>query len=398
MGRKSYVRSGALVLIVEELPPTGGIGMGEQGGTLQLPGHFRASEASFLAHELEVLAAREGLRIPRPVLASLIAALEAGKHIMLTGPPGSGKTTLAFLVAELAKRTFRSNGSLAATATTDWDVGDTIGRYWATPEGPIFREGFILEAIQRGRWLIIDEMNRADFDKAFGPLFTTFTNHPVTLPFKRVGHSSYLSLVPSGAEPPPGTEAVMVPQRWRIIATINEFDKKTLFRMSFALMRRFAFIEVEPPEEEVFIELMGGPEEIACDLLLVRRFVDLGPGLFIDAANYARRRAMDGDATRSRVLFEAFYAYFLRQLHLLDEAQGAELLQALTPSFDPPELARLRQVIGEMILERSYEGHLAEAAPGRSSSELSQVAQVAQVEKMPPIPPVDLHHADGNAY
>lgn len=365
--------------------------MGEQGSTLQLPGYFRASEERFLSEELEALAAREGLRIPRPVLASLVAALESGKHIMLTGPPGSGKTSLAFLVAELAKHTFRSNGYLAATATTDWDVGDTIGRYWSTPEGPIFREGFILEAIQRGRWLIIDEMNRADFDKAFGPLFTTFANQPVTLPFKRVGHSSYLSLVPPGAEAPPQTEAVTVPLRWRIIATINEFDKKTLYRMSFALMRRFAFIEVEPPEDEVFVELMGGPEEIACDLLLVRRFVDLGPGLFMDASSYCRRRAMDGDATRSRILFEAFYAFFLRQLHLLDEAQGRTLLEALTPLFDAPELVRLHHLLDEMLLERRAETPAA-AEEGRRA--------VADREspRMPPIPPVDLHPMDDVAY
>jgi energy-coupling factor transporter ATP-binding protein EcfA2 len=377
------------VLFVEKVPASGGIGMGESGGTLQLPGYFRASEERFLAQELEALAAREGLRVPRPVLASLVAALESGKHIMLTGPPGSGKTSLAFLVAELAKHTFRSNGYLAATATTDWDVGDTIGRYWATPEGPIFREGFILEAIQRGRWLIIDEMNRADFDKAFGPLFTTFTNQPVTLPFKRVGHSSYLSLVPPGAEAPPQTEAVTVPQRWRIIATINEFDKQTLFRMSFALMRRFAFIEVEPPEEEVMIELIGGPKEIACDLLVVRRFVNLGPGLFIDAANYARRRAEDGDATRSRILFEAFYAFFLRQLHLLDETQGWDLLEALTPSFDPPEAFRLRQLIGEMLLEQRGE---------RQPVERQALHQTPQLPRMAPMPPTQLHSTDDHAY
>jgi energy-coupling factor transporter ATP-binding protein EcfA2 len=356
---------------------------------LQLPGYFRASEERFLAEELEALAAREGLRIPRPVLASLVAALESGKHILLTGPPGSGKTSLAFLVAELAKHTFRSNGYLAATATTDWDVGDTIGRYWATPEGPIFREGFILEAIQRGRWLIIDEMNRANFDKAFGPLFTTFANQPVTLPFKRVGHSSYLSLVPPGAEPPPQTEAVMVPQRWRIIATINEFDKETLYRMSFALMRRFAFIEVEPPDEETMIELMGGPGEMACDLLVVRRFVNLGPGLFIDAANYARRRAQDGDATRSRIVFEAFYAFFLRQLHLLDETQGWDLLEVLTPIFDPPEAFRLRQLIGEMLHEQRTQDTRA------TSPSLRQTPQMPQ---MPPVPPVDLHPTDHDSY
>jgi hypothetical protein len=161
--------------------------------------------------------------------------------------------------------------------------------------------------------------------------------------------------------------------------------------MSFALMRRFAFIEVEPPEDEVFIELMGGPQEIACDLLLVRRFVDLGPGLFMDAAAYTRRRAADGDATRSRILFEAFYAFFLRQLHLLDEAQGRVLLEALTPLFDTPEVVRLHHLLEEMLLEERAQGRF-------EVPEEHRVAERPETAKMPPIPPVDLHPMDDVAY
>ena len=300
---------------------------------------------------------------PRHVLAQVIAALDSGKHIMLTGAPGAGKTSLAFCVADLAKRSYRCSGYLAATASTDWDISQTIGRYFDTPEGPIFREGFILEAIQGGRWLIIDELNRADFDKAFGPLFTTFVNQPVTLPFKRAGHSQYLSLVPAGAEVPTQTEPVRMPTRWRIIATMNEFDKSTLYRMSFALMRRFAFIEVEPPNDEVMTELMGGRDQVATDLLVLRSVIDLGAGVFIDAANYARRRSQDGDASRSRVLFETFYAFFLRQLHALDESQVLDLLETLGPLFDRAEAHHLRRVFSEVLSEPRGEHHSTFDAP-----------------------------------
>ena len=286
---------------------------------------------------------------PRHVLASVIAALDSGKHIMLTGVPGSGKTSLAFLAADLAKQSFRCNGYVAATASTDWDISQTVGRYYDTPEGPVFRDGLILEAIQRGRWLIIDELNRADFDKAFGPLFTIFANQPVTLPFKRVGHSSYMSLVPAGVDPPPHTEAIVVPTRWRIIGTMNELDKATLHRMSFALMRRFAFVEVEPPGEDVMVSLMGGPGAVATELLVLRDHVDLGAAVFIDAARYASRRAEDGDTTRSRLLFETFYSFFLRQLHPLDPAAAAEVFECLVPLLDPPEVAHLRIVLRDLM-------------------------------------------------
>ena len=348
--------------------------------SLRLAGAMRREARdpdAFVTEHLMALAAERGLVFPRHVVAPLVAALDSGKHIMLTGAPGSGKTSLAFLVAELAKRSVRCNGYLATTATTDWDISQTIGRYYDTPEGPVFREGFILEAIQRGRWLIIDEMNRADFDKAFGPLFTIFANQPVTLPFKRVGHSSYLSLVPAGAEAPPQTEAVVVPTRWRIIATMNELDKATLYRMSFALMRRFAFVEVEPPDDDTLIDLMGGGDQIAKELLVLRQFVDLGAGVFMEAANYARRRAADGDATSSRVLFETFYAFFLRQLHLLDEDQARQLTDCLEASFDKPEALRLRQVLRDVLEQGDF------AAFSRSMSRFLAGADGDEVPQPP---------------
>ena len=309
----------------------------------------RRETAEFLTDELEALATERGLVFPRHVLASVIAALDSGKHIMLTGAPGSGKTSLAFLAADLAKRAFRCNGYVAATASTDWDISQTVGRYYDSPEGPVFRDGLILESIQRGRWLIIDELNRADFDKAFGPLFTIFANQPVTLPFKRVGHSSYLSLVPAGAEAPAHTEAISVPTRWRIIGTMNELDKATLYRMSFALMRRFAFVEVEPPDDDLMVSLMGGPGEPATELLVLRDHVQLGAAVFIDAAAYARRRARDGDTTPSRLLFETFYAFFLRQLHPLDEQAAAQVFESLAPKLERPERERLLGVLGDIV-------------------------------------------------
>ena len=42
-------------------------------------------------------------------------------------------------------------------------------------------------------------------------------------------------------------DVLEIPQSWRIIATMNVFDKTLLFEMSFALMRRFAFVEVPSP-------------------------------------------------------------------------------------------------------------------------------------------------------
>ena len=40
---------------------------------------------------------------------------------------------------------------------------------------------------------------------------------------------------------------------------MNVFDKNLLFEMSYALMRRFAFIEVGTPSEEAYRRLLTGP-------------------------------------------------------------------------------------------------------------------------------------------
>ncbi len=87
------------------------------------------------------LADEHGLVFPRVVLGEIVAALDAGKHIMLTGAPGTGKTSLAYLAAELAKDAVRCTGYLAVTASSDWGAGETIGRYSHDTRGSGLRAG-----------------------------------------------------------------------------------------------------------------------------------------------------------------------------------------------------------------------------------------------------------------
>ena len=288
-----------------------------------------------------------------------MSALKAGKHVVLIGPPGTGKTTLAEQIASVAKEKGIIDGYRIATATSEWTTFETIGGYMPDVEdsGKLsFQPGLITETLEDGDWLVLDELNRADLDKAFGELFTVLSGNPVWLPFKTADSKRYVLTV--AGETFDRAQAIEISPTWRIIATMNTADKASLFQLSYALMRRFAFISVPSPGEAEYRELITNSwtgrtvlseHQELLDVfykmflpesgLLAGIGIRVGPAIVIDMIKYLEARLSDETVFEGKnqvAMKEATEMYLLPQFEGMDAYHSA-LLDALAEGLNLEE-------------------------------------------------------------
>jgi len=243
------------------------------------------------------------LELPRSVVISILAALRAGKHLILVGAPGTGKSTIAERICEAAVAAGLSRDFLPTTGTSDWTTADTIGAYRLKADRTLaFVPGLFLEAITRPSWLVIDELNRADIDKAIGPLFTVLAGQSVVLPFEQEDEDGELRPIAIVGESRRITSLeghVMheVPSNWRIVATMNDLDQDLLFALSQAFSRRFARIEIPVPDPAAYRRLLARDVSLEDADLRERleRLIEipglpLGPAILLDCARHLRDR------------------------------------------------------------------------------------------------------------
>uniref|UniRef100_UPI0035B03AB6 AAA family ATPase n=1 Tax=Rhizorhabdus sp. TaxID=1968843 RepID=UPI0035B03AB6 len=225
------------------------------------------------------------LRGMKDAYQKVVAALAAGKHVLLMGAPGVGKTELAEAVCRSIPQPYD-----VVTATSDWTSVHTIGGYMPVPQAdsdaePLdFIPGVFTEAMAANKWLVIDEMNRADIDKAFGEMFTLLggKRKSIMLPYrKRQDDGSYLRVVLGMANSQQAdTHVYGLDPSWRLIGTMNTFDKASLFQMSFAFSRRVAVIEIAIPDEADYRVIIETAAAVLDDQALRDAVVELLVNIF----------------------------------------------------------------------------------------------------------------------
>jgi MoxR-like ATPase len=202
-------------------------------------------------------AATAGLLIDPETIQSAALALATG-HLVLQGPPGTGKSTLARALAQAFHVTV-----LPYTAHSEWSTFEVIGRQELISEdgveGIVPVNGAFTEAAVRcagqvvrhfdapeepqATWLLIDELNRAQADRAFGELFSVLGTRDlvaVTLGFQREGNRE-----------------LVTPRRLRIIGTVNSVDRQYVNGLGQGLRRRFSFVTVDIPKKRAEGEVWG---------------------------------------------------------------------------------------------------------------------------------------------
>jgi MoxR-like ATPase len=246
------------------------------------------------AATIRAAAVSAGLRLPQSVYANAAAGLATGKHLILTGAPGSGKTTLAMAIARAAAQTGEAHGATVVTAEHRWEPKELL-----------------LAAAAEGRWVIADELDRVKPDRALAALSTFLMGIPVA--------------TQTGAE----TEAA---EGWRIVATWGARRP----HLPAPLSRRFAFVEVLAPAADELrsaIQQAANHDATAAQaaerLLGLREIAPLGAGVFLDAARHAAARNEAAPADELTLAREAFTAYVEPLLGDLDDEAQTRVQQLL---------------------------------------------------------------------
>ena len=184
-----------------------------------------------------------GLRRPTEVL---VTALRTGRHVILEGPPGVGKSTLLRVVADATgwgMEFVEGNAELTPARLVGAHDPALVLERGYLPEA--FTEGPLVAAMREGRLLYIEELNRVP-EETLNVLITALAEGEIHVP--RVGH-------------------IAASPQFRLIAAMNPFDAIGTARVGQAIYDRMCRLALgyqdQAGEERIVEQVTGAAGELA---------------------------------------------------------------------------------------------------------------------------------------
>ncbi len=280
---------------------------------------------------------------------AIVAALAAGRHLLLEGPPGTGKSTVLRAIAEQLHSGFEfveGNAELTPARLVGTFDPATVLNEGYVPEA--FLDGPLVSALRNGALLYVEEINRIP-EETLNVLITVMSEGEVHVP--RLGR-------------------VVAADGFRLVAAMNPFDAVGTARIASAVYDRCCRVAVgyQDLDDEVLIVGRAAP---AASEALGGSAVRAAVSMVRDSREHADIRT--GSSVRGAIDF----------VMVADELAALRAVEVLDPSvtLDAAQLAlsgriRLREGgsrtpedIDAELWRRHFEQPDGSAADGSSGGE-----------------------------